>query len=397
MPQPDQDSRKIYRDKNLHIVFGVTLTAIIGVSSLLPALPLMVRDIDGIDAHTVGWVITAFTLPGALFSPFIGILADRVGRKPVLVPALFVFGVFGTACFFAEDVTTLLVLRFFQGLGAAPLGVLYGTIIGDLYDGRERAMAMGLNAGVLSLGTAIFPLIGGPLAVVGWNWPFLLPALAIPLGLVVLRRFDPPEPKPGGRMRDYLRNAGRAMLTRRVLGLFVMTLVTFIILYGPLVTYFPILLHDRFAAPPHAIGAIFFMSSITMAACAASLGWITRRVSARLLLAVSGVLYLACMLLLPNMPGMWWCVLPVLLFGLAQGLNIPQVMTLLTSIATIETRAAFMAVNGTILRVSQTVAPLVMGLVMAGWGIDAVFLSGAGCAVLFILLALCCASNERLS
>ena len=185
--------RRLYLDKNLQFVFAVTLMAVLGVSSIIPALP-DIMDGLGFTPATIGLTIAVFTLPGVLLAPAVGILADRLGRKVVLVPSLFIFGGFGFACFFAESITQLLVLRFCQGVGAAPLGVLYGTIIGDLYSGRERAQAMGYNSSVLSMGTAGFPALGGFLALLGWNWPFLLPLLAIPLGLAISMTMDSPEP-----------------------------------------------------------------------------------------------------------------------------------------------------------------------------------------------------------
>ena len=95
--------RRLYLDRNLQFVFGVTLMAVLGVSSIVPALPDIVTGLYIIPVH-IGLVISAFTLPGVLFSPLVGILADRAGRKVILVPSLFLFGGFGFACFFARSV-----------------------------------------------------------------------------------------------------------------------------------------------------------------------------------------------------------------------------------------------------------------------------------------------------
>lgn len=84
-------------------------------------------------------------------------LADRYGRKKILVPSLMLFGIAGGACMFTRDYHILLICRFFQGTGAASLGALNVTVIGDLYSGKERTTAMGYNASVLSIGTATYP------------------------------------------------------------------------------------------------------------------------------------------------------------------------------------------------------------------------------------------------
>ncbi len=344
--------RRLYLDKNLQFVFGITLMAILGVSSIIPALPDIIDGLS-ISPIEIGLVISVFTLPGVLFSPLVGILADRVGRKVILVPALFMFGIFGFACFFAQTLEQLLVLRFLQGTGAAPLGVLYGTIIGDLYAGKERGQAMGYNASVLSMGTAVFPAIGGVMAMLGWHWPFILPLLAIPLGLAISTRMDTPEPRTSGSLKKYFTDAFTMMKTRQVLALFGTTLLTFIVLYGPIVTYLPILLDTRYNASPVSIGMVFLIASGFTGIASFQLGRLAERFGQRSLLMAAAVFYGLSMLLMPHAPGIWHVIPPVICFGLAQGLNIPTIMTMLTTIAPMEQRGAFMAANGLLLRLAR--------------------------------------------
>ncbi|HBE93835.1 MAG TPA: MFS transporter [Desulfovibrio sp.] len=377
--------RRLVLDRNLLLVFGVTLMAIMSVMSLLPALPLMIRDLS-IPAGSIGWVIAAFSLPGVVMAPVGGILADRLGRKKVLVGSLILFGLAGSACFLARGLFSLCVLRAVQGVGAGPLSVLAGTLIGDLFEGRERITAMGYNGGVQAVGTAVFPILGGVLARLGWNWPFLLSALALPLALAVALLMNNPEPRERQAFWAYLRSAWGLMRTRRVLSLFALSLGTFVLLYGAFVTYLPVLLHER-AAGPLEIGAILSVASLATALAASQLGRLSGRFGEMRLLRCSFFFYIAAMLLLPRIPGLWWAVLPILLFGLGQGLNLPSLLTLLSGVGGLENRAAVMAVNGLILRLSQTLAPLFMGLVFTGFGLSAVFSVGAGLALVLLAIA----------
>lgn len=380
--------RKLYLDMNLQLVFGVTLMVVLSVSSIMPALPLMIKEVPGLTAASIGLVITSFTLPGVFLTPVAGILGDRIGRKKILVPSLFLFGLAGAACFFSKDLQSLLILRFLQGVGAAPLGVLNMTLIGDLYRDRERVAAMGYNASVLSMGTAIFPAIGGSLALLGWQWPFLLPVVSIPLGLVVLLRLDNPEPKSGQNFMDYIKSALGQMKSRQALALFASTLLTFVILYGPMITYLPVLMDKRFGSSPVAIGGIFSAASFVTALAASQLGKLSKRFGEAHLLRAAFAIYIPSMLLLPLAPDFWFCALPIVLFGLAQGLNIPSAMTLLAGLAPMESRGAFMAANGMVLRLAQTIAPLLMGGVFALWGMNAVFVIGALCSMVMLALAI---------
>jgi len=386
--------RKLYLDKNLQFIFGVTLMAVLGVSSIIPALPDIVEGLQFTPA-TIGLTIAVFTLPGVIFAPLVGILADRMGRKVILVPSLFVFGIFGFACFFAESISQLLVLRFIQGIGAAPLGVLYGTIIGDLYEGKERGQAMGYNASVLSMGTAGFPALGGFLAMLGWNWPFLLPLLAIPLGLAMITHMDTPEPKSKGSLMDYLKDALEQMKTRQVLALFATTFLTFMVLYGPIVTYLPLLLNNKFQASPASIGIVFLVASGFTGIASFQLGRLSTLLGEKVLLAASAILYGLSMLLMPEAPGLWHVIPPVICFGLAQGLNIPTIMTMLTTIAPMEQRGAFMAANGLLLRLAQTIAPIFMGLLYTLLGMKGVFWGGFLCAVSIFMLAILFIKNIK--
>ncbi len=386
--------RRLYFDKNLQFIFGVTLMAILGVSSIIPALPDIIEGLS-ISPVEIGMVISIFTLPGVLLSPLVGILADRVGRKVILVPSLFIFGIFGFACFYAQTFEQLLVLRFLQGMGAGPLGVIYGTIIGDLYEGRERGQAMGYNSSILAMGTAVFPAFGGVLAMLGWNYPFILPLLAIPLGLAISMKMDTPEPKMTGSLKKYFADAFKLMKTRQILALFATTLMTFIVLYGPIVTYMPILLNTRYDASPASIGLVFLIASGFSGLASFQLGRLVERFGQRTLLATSGCLYGLCMLLMPHAPGLWHIIPPVMCFGLAQGLNIPTVMTMLTSIAPMEQRGAFMAANGLLLRLAQTIAPILMGGIYALFGMHAVFIGGLICAIIILLTALLFIRNTR--
>lgn len=377
----------LYRDKNMLVIYGVTMMVILGVSSIMPALPLLMQRFD-VEAGGIGWVMSAFTLPGIFFALLGAVLADRLGRKRVLIAALLFFGVFGPACAFAESFPQLLFFRFLQGMGAGPLGVLNATILGDLYEGRERMAAMGYLAATLAFGTAFFPTVGGWLAAAHWNYPFFLPLLALPLALAVALFLDNPEPKGAEAFRDYLRAAMETISERRVLLIFCLSLLTFLVLYGPYVTYLPILMASKFGSTPAQIGNMALFSSAAMALASSQAGRLAERFGLRRLLLFSVVLYFAAMALMPHAPSYIWLAVPLAFFGAGQGFYLPALLTMLAEIAPTERRAVIMAVNGMVLRLGQTLAPLLMGLAYSLGGLDQVYITGAAICVLMFLLAL---------
>ena len=377
----EHDERSLFRDPNLHVIFGVTLMAVLGVSSITPAFPQIAEALD-LSPGAVGLLVAVFTLPGAALTPVLGVLGDRLGRKRVLIPSLVLFAVAGTACGFARDFHLLLQLRLLQGIGAAALGALNITIVGDLYSGWKRATVMGYNASVLSVGTAVYPAVGGLLAMLGWFYPFFLPVLALPVALMVLRRLDNPEPKSEQRLRDYLRNTLISIRSPRALGLFLASLVIFIILYGAYLTFLPFLLQRSFDASPLLIGLLFSLTSIATALTSFRLGRLARRFSERTLLRVGFVCYALAMVAIPLAPSLIVLCVPIVLFGATNGISIPSLLTLLTRLAPAEYRAVFMSVNAMVLRLGQTLGPVLAALLLEYRGLAAVYYGSAVLALL---------------
>ena len=112
--------RVLLQDQNIYLIFSVTLMAVLGVSSVSPTFPLVIDKLK-IASESVGLLVTVFTLPGVVLTLPLGILADRYGRKRILVPALLLFGFAGGVCALCRTFESLLLWRFFQGIGAAAL------------------------------------------------------------------------------------------------------------------------------------------------------------------------------------------------------------------------------------------------------------------------------------
>ncbi len=379
--------KSLLRNKNLQIIFFITLLAVMGVASITPAFPAISQHFN-IPYKKIGYLITVFTLPGIFLTPVLGILADRFGRKTVLVPALFLFALAGFACSLTHDYNMLLLFRFLQGIGGASLGSLNVTLIGDIFSKDDRPAAMGYNASVLSIGTAAYPALGGGLAMLGWNFPFYFPLLAIPAGFLVLFALKNEEPRQDQSIRDYLINTFQSVLKKEVLALFVLNVLTFIILYGSYLTYFPFIMEHRFAASSLIIGVIMSSSSITTALTSAQTGWLMRKFRPSTLLKASYTLYFISLVLIPFIHSEWLMILPAVIFGAAQGINIPNIQTLLVSLAPMKYRAAFMSLNGMVLRIGQTIGPLVAALFFSIGGISYAFWGGALVAVIMFTIVI---------
>ncbi|MDK2842097.1 MAG: transporter, family, multidrug resistance protein [Anaerophaga sp.] len=373
--------------KNITVIFLITLTSVMGVASITPALPQIVERFN-ITPTQVALLITVFTFPGIFLAPFAGLLADKWGRKKILLPSLLLFGASGIACFFTRDWEVLLVLRFFQGVGAAPLSSLNLTLIGDLFSGERRAAVMGYNASVLSIGTALYPGIGGVLAMAGWQYPFLLPLLAIPTAIMLLLFLKNPEPTKKVSFTDYIKEVWSYINKKTVWGLFLVNILMFVILYGSYLTYFPQLLKERFQAEAWQIGLTMSAFSIVTATVSSQLGRMHRHMKPLQIFKLGFVLYGVSMLGLAFVSQAWQLVLPIICFGIAHGIMVPSVPNVLVTFAPNNVRAGFMSINGMILRTGQTLGPVTIGFFYMLGGTSFAFIGGAIVAVCMFVISL---------
>lgn len=383
-PENENGTRKVYKDHNLHVLFGITLMAVLGVTSITPAFPTVIQEF-GISSGQVGLLITFFTLPGIVLTPVLGIMSDRYGRKSILTPALILFGVAGGLCAFATSFDMLLFLRFVQGMGAAALGTLNVTVIGDIYEGRERSTALGYNSSVLSIGTATYPGIGGLLATFGWFYPFLLPFLAIPVAFVVLFSLHNPEPVNDQGLKEFFGNLFDNLWPRlknpKIFGVFVASLVSFVLLFGAQLAYLPILMDERFDAPAYIIGFILSGASLTTALTSSQLGRLTGRFKEKTLLKFAFLLYAAGLVVAALVPILPLLLVSVAILGVANGINIPNIFSLLNEVAPSDNRGAFLSVNGMILRIGQTIGPIFMATLTVPIGLTGAYLAAAALAL----------------
>jgi MFS family permease len=147
----------------------VLVTAILGPS--LPAMQAHFKDVPGAD-YLVPLTMTAPMLVMAGLSVFVGELADRLGRKRLLVGSTLLYAVVGTMPLYLESLTTIIASRFALGLMESVLMTISTTMIGDYFDGRKRERFMSLQTTVAASSAFILNSLGGAIAEHGWRAPY---------------------------------------------------------------------------------------------------------------------------------------------------------------------------------------------------------------------------------
>ncbi|HIH77594.1 MAG TPA: MFS transporter [Halobacteria archaeon] len=386
--------KKLYKDKNLLVIFCITLTAVLSVTSISPAFP-MIAEVFNVSDTKIGLLITVFTLPGVILAPVIGVLADRLGRKKVLVPSLVLFGIAGTSCIFAHSFRALLSLRFIQGIGGAAINSLNNTIIGDLYNDRECTIAMGYNATVLNIGTTAFPVIGGALCALGWYYPFFLPLVAIPIAILVLFILDSYDPETNQDLKEYLKNTAQSLKNKNIILLIITSCLLFTIFYGVYMAYFPIYISRSFNPTPLQIGIILASMSLTTAAVASQLGRLSSKFSVKTLLILGFSLFGVAFLIIPVIPTIWLLFIPTIIYGLGQGITNPMIQSTLARLSDKEYRGMVMSLSSMSIRLGQTVGPLLFGLILTIFGMNHVFYAGVLLSLIVALAILNISSDNK--
>ncbi|HVL04247.1 MAG TPA: MFS transporter, partial [Acidimicrobiales bacterium] len=169
------------------LIFSITITGIMANTMIAPAIPDILADL-GVAQSQAGLLLAAATLPGIVVAPVIGLLADRYGRREVLVPCLAAFGVAGGLASFAPTFGVLIFLRLLQGVGSAGLINLAVVVIADHWNGVDRARIIGQNSAMLTIALAVLPPLGGGLTdLVGWRASFAPYWVGVPIAAVAAR------------------------------------------------------------------------------------------------------------------------------------------------------------------------------------------------------------------
>lgn len=170
-----------HRWRDLSLLLASTMTIMAG-ATLAPALPGM-RDAFSAEAHIEFWVKLLLAIPGlciALSAPFFGRQINRLGRKPLLISGLVIYGISGSiGYFFHESLVFLLITRLLLGIAVAAIMVAGMTLAGDYYQGPPLAKYMGLQAAFGGFGGVVFMASAGLLANLDWTAPFLIYLLAL--------------------------------------------------------------------------------------------------------------------------------------------------------------------------------------------------------------------------
>src|SRR5450631_500157 len=164
------------RKAALSFIFITVLIDFIGFGIIIPVLPgLIAQLIHGTLSQAArygGWMLFSYAAMQFVFSPIIGGLSDRYGRRPVLLFSLFGFGIDYLFLAFAPTIGWLFVGRVISGITGASFTTA-SAYIADISTAETRTKNFGLVGAAFGLGFIIGPALGGQLGIIGPRVPFI--------------------------------------------------------------------------------------------------------------------------------------------------------------------------------------------------------------------------------
>lgn len=366
------------------LVAGSLTTMAGGV--VAPILPEMIQQLN-LDPALAGNLVSLHCLTIALFSPPLGIVADRIGHLRVLIPSLILYALFGTAGAFMHSLMPLLVVRGLLGAASGGIAAASLGILGNMYKGEARSQALGYATSTLTIMGIAFPLLGGWVGSFHWQWAFGLYGVGLPLAILAAR-FLPEKSSPktkvdakdaGSKLRQVL---GRPYTLRLLCTLSLVSIAMYAV-----VIYAPQYLKQTIDATS-VVNGIVLASRAIGAAIISAFG--AKRLAQRLGQPTTVAIGLGLMALtlstIPILHQLGWILVTAVFFGVGFGLVLPTLYGTLANLAPPDLKSSVLAAGTGAGFLGQFISPILLGPVLVSCGLEWVFYAAAIVALLAGLL-----------
>lgn len=374
------------RDYRLFILLAAgSLTTMVG-GVVAPILPEIVKQLQ-IDPALAANLVSIHCLTIALFSPPLGIVADRMGRLRVLVPSLILYALFGVAGAFMQDFWLLLTTRGLLGAASGGIAAASLGLLGNMYEGEKRSQALGLATSTLTLTGIAFPLLGGWVGATQWQYAFYLYGLGLPFaGLVAFclreqrqTHLQPKAQDKGDKLLTVLRHPHTLQILL-ALGL------ASVVMYA-VVIYAPLYLKQTLNVGT-VVNGIVLASRAVGAAVISAYGakQLTQKVGVAPAIAIGFGLMAVTLATIPWLQQLSLILLTAVFFGVGFGIVLPTLYSTLANIAPSALKSSVMAAGTGAGFLGQFLSPILLAPVVSYAGINSVFYASALIALVAGLL-----------
>jgi DHA1 family tetracycline resistance protein-like MFS transporter len=185
----EKNQKKFNFSPKAIILFTVFLD-VLGIGLIIPVLPFYVESF-----HVSGIVVTSLFAVFALFSffsaPILGMLSDRIGRRPVLIASLASTAIGWLVFSFSKTIFGLFLGRIIDGSAAGNISTAQNYLIDISKDNTERSKNLGLIGAVFGIGFIVGPLVGGVLSEISTKLPFIIVGIMTTINTIMAYFFLP--------------------------------------------------------------------------------------------------------------------------------------------------------------------------------------------------------------
>ena len=378
----------------------VVLVDITGFGLILPLLPFWAERL-GANPLEVGLILSVYALAQFLFTPVLGALSDRFGRRPVILISLLIEAAGFALTALAGTLPLLLAARFIGGLGASNIGSAQ-AVVADVTAPKDRARGMGMIGAAIGVGFVVGPALGGVLAGFGGTVPFWA-ALVVALVNALLVVFLLPEtrgPRAAAtqtqqqtqqpqRRNQFALFAGwqRAIQTPAIARLILVNLL-FTLAFTAMEAVFPLFTQREFGWQATQNGYLFtYVGVIIVVMQGGMVGQLVKRFGERGV-QIAGLGLLAVGLaLLPFSGTLALLLIALALLSIGDGAVTPTNNALLSLATPAEAQGETLGLSQGMAGLGRMVGPLIAGGLF-GAGIGLPFFFGAALSIVALLVAL---------
>ena len=364
------------------IAFILVTTAldVMAMGLVIPVLPILIEEFAG-SASTAGWwngvMVALWALMQFVFSPIIGSLSDRFGRRPVILISIFGLAVDWVLMALAPNLWWLAVGRIIGGITSSSFTAVY-AYLADIIPPEGRAKAYGLVGAAFSAGFIAGPALGGVLGEWGPRTPFWVAAalsgLAFLYGLFVL-----PESLPKERRMAFAWSRanplGAFRLLRRHAELTGLAWVYFMLYFAHHVfsAVFVLYAAHRYGFGPLETGLLLaFAGLLEMLVQIFLVGRVSARLGDRRTMVV-GLVLGAFGILGMGLAPTGWLFIAALVPNALWSLALPTIQSLMTRLVSEREQGQLQGANNSVASVAGVISPLFFGAV---YGVSVVAMPG---------------------
>jgi MFS family permease len=371
--------------RKITLLLAATLTIMAGttISPSLPAIETAFAGTENVELLS-RMVLTLPALFVAFCAPLIGTLADRYGRRRLLIGSIVLYGLSGVTGLFVDSLFALLAGRAALGVAIGGIMTLVTALVGDYFAGHERERYLGLQQAFTGLGGVAFVFGGGLLADYHWRLPFALYALAfaiIPAALLFLtepKRFAPSAAALAPDIRiDWLPVTALCVLT------FLINVIFYVV-----PSQLPFQMRSLGLSAPSSAGLALGMHNLVMAGTALFYGRLRGLFSILSIFGIGLALMAAGFILVSVADTMAAILFAMAVCGAGLGITVPNLFSAAISVATPSTRARIAGTITACMFVGHFSSPLASQPWIEAFGYAATFRdAGCGLAALALISA----------